>query len=70
MDSGLRDYQQDMLVRLERAWHRHRSVLVQMPTGTGKTRLMAEVVRSSGDSVLVVAHRRELIAQIREALSS
>ena len=70
MDSGLRDYQQDMLVRLERAWHRHRSVLVQMPTGTGKTRLMAEVVRSSGGNVLVVAHRRELIAQIREALSS
>ena len=70
MDSGLRDYQQEMLVRLHRAWEHHRSVLVQMPTGTGKTRLMAEVVRESVSSVLVVAHRRELIAQIRETLSS
>lgn len=79
--SGLRDYQQDMLCRLEKSWKRHRSVMVQMPTGTGKTHLMAAVIRdvlASGPSlqghrrachgVLVVAHRRELIGQISQTL--
>jgi hypothetical protein len=28
----LRDYQVDMLERLEKAWKRNRSVMVQMPT--------------------------------------
>ena len=45
----LRDYQVEMLERLRQAWSgnentRQQSVMVQMPTGTGKTYLMAEVV--------------------------
>lgn len=46
MKEVLRDYQQDMLSRLEKAWKRYRSVMVQMPTGTGKTHLMAEVIKN------------------------
>ncbi len=66
----LRDYQQEMLVRLNRVWRKHRSVMVQMPTGTGKTVLLAEVIRASGCGVvLVVAHRRELIEQISRTLA-
>lgn len=71
----LRDYQIQMLERLERAWTGRRSVLVQMPTGTGKTVLMAEAIRretsrtSQSGSVLVVAHRRELIDQIRQTIA-
>ena len=47
----LRDYQVEMLERLRQAWSgnentRQQSVMVQMPTGTGKTYLMAEVVKS------------------------
>jgi len=42
----LRNYQQEMLDRLEEAWKTCRSVMMQMPTGTGKMVLMAEVVRS------------------------
>ena len=49
--------------------------MVQMPTGTGKTVLMSEVMRSErlkvkGEkcSVLVVAHRRELIEQIQNQI--
>ena len=64
----LRDYQLEMVSRLERAWTRHRSVLVQMPTGTGKTVLMAEVIRGIGSRVLIVAHRRELIEQIKRTV--
>ena len=41
----LRDYQVDMLERLEKAWKRNRNVMVQMPTGTGKTHLMAAAIR-------------------------
>ena len=77
---GLRDYQREMLGRIQEAWGRYRSVMVQMPTGTGKTVLLAEVIRQemrneecgmrNGNSfgILIVAHRRELIEQIRETL--
>ena len=64
----LRDYQKEMLSRLCDAWERHRSVMVQMPTGTGKTVLLAEVLRCMDGEVLVVAHRRELLAQITATL--
>ncbi len=60
----LRDYQIEMLGRIVEALAGHRSVMVQMPTGTGKTVLLAEVVKHF-QRVLVVAHRRELIAQIK-----
>ena len=69
----LRGYQQEMLDRLYVAWNRYRSVMVQMPTGTGKTVLMGEVIRrkmaevrrKKSDGILIVAHRRELLDQIR-----
>ena len=68
----LRNYQQEMIDRLQEAWTRYRSVMVQMPTGTGKTLLMAEVIRSeeffAQHSVLIVAHRRELLDQIRRTV--
>ena len=40
------DYQEDMKERIEKAFESHLSVMVQMPTGTGKTILLAEVVKS------------------------
>lgn len=69
----LRDYQIDMKARLVEAWKAHRSVMVQMPTGTGKTHLLASVVSdfvSSGGRGIVwlIAHRRELVSQIEETL--
>ena len=42
----LYDYQLDMLRRIEDAFGTHQSVMVQMPTGTGKTVLLAEQVKS------------------------
>ena len=67
----LRDYQQEMLERIHRAWKNQRSVMVQMPTGTGKTHLMAAVIRERlAEGVLVVAHRRELIEQIQQTLQA
>ena len=67
------DYQEDMKERIEKALCLHRSVMAQMPTGTGKTILLASVVESflrehSNCHVWIVAHRRELVSQIRETI--
>ena len=67
------DYQEDMKSRIEKALRLHRSVMAQMPTGTGKTVLLASVVESflrehSNCHVWIVAHRRELVSQIRETI--
>ena len=39
------DYQREMSERIEVAFRSCQSVMVQMPTGTGKTILLAEVVK-------------------------
>ena len=67
------DYQEDMKARIEKALCLHRSVMAQMPTGTGKTVLLASVVEAflrehPDSSVWIVAHRRELVSQIRETI--
>ncbi|MGO5121896.1 DEAD/DEAH box helicase [Prevotella sp. Sow4_E9_plate] len=67
------DYQEDMKERIEKALRLHQSVMAQMPTGTGKTVLLASVVESflrehSNCHVWIVAHRRELVSQIRETI--
>ena len=72
-DIKLFDYQEDMKERIEKALRLHRSVMAQMPTGTGKTVLLASVVESflrehSNCNVWIVAHRRELVSQIRETI--
>ena len=66
----LRDYQTDICSRVSDAFDKHRSVMVQMPTGTGKTMVLAELVKrlmmkDEGIRILIVAHRRELIEQIK-----
>jgi len=61
----LRDYQQEIVTRVHREWNRHRSVMVQMPTGTGKTHVLASIVSAFSGSILIVAHRMELVMQIK-----
>ena len=68
------DYQEDMKERIEKALRLHQSVMAQMPTGTGKTVLLASVVESflrehSNCHVWIVAHRRELVSQIKDTLN-
>ena len=69
----LRDYQIDICSRVSEAFENHRSVMVQMPTGTGKTIVLAELVKQlmmkdEGVRILIVAHRRELIEQIKATI--
>lgn len=69
MSPELRDYQAAALriigARLEAGTLRGYFTL---PTGTGKTRILAELAALESGRVLVVAHRLELIAQLREAM--
>lgn len=78
IDDGLRDYQKNGKHNIYQAWESCRTVLFQMPTGTGKTRLFSSIIRDTQrqaqeehcrKGVLVLAHRTELIEQIDQTLS-
>ena len=64
----LYDYQLDMKRRVDETFGSHRSVMVQMPTGTGKTCVLVACVRAwlsqNEGTVWIVVHRRELVEQI------
>ena len=67
------DYQENMKSRIDKALCLHRSVMAQMPTGTGKTYLLTAVIDSfvranPKAKVWIVAHRRELVSQIDETV--
>ena len=67
------DYQEDMVNRVQEAFKHHDAVMVQMPTGTGKTMVLANIVFSflekSNNPIWIVAHRRELVEQIKGTLN-
>ena len=73
-DIQLFDYQEDMVNRVQEAFKHHDAVMVQMPTGTGKTMVLANIVFSflekSNNPIWIVAHRRELVSQIKETFFS
>ncbi len=78
IDEGLRDYQKLGKHNIYQAWESCNTVLYQMPTGTGKTRLFSSLIKDTQrlaqsectrTGVLVLAHRTELIDQIDETLS-
>lgn len=72
--TGLRSYQYQGIEAIFNAWRNNtRSVLFQMPTGTGKTVVFSEIVRKGHErnrKILVVAHRKELIYHIIQKLQT
>lgn len=68
----IRPYQKEGIDKIFAAWSAGtQSVLFQMPTGTGKTVLFAEIVRrgfKKERKILIVVHRKELVEQIAESL--
>ena len=78
----LRDYQQRAVDSVLAAWKDHRSCVVVLPTGCGKTVVFAEVIRrriaaeSKSEveveqrSAIILAHREELIRQAADKVSS
>ena len=76
-DKTLLDYQQENKQNIYDAWSLSNSVMLQMPTGTGKTRLFVSIIKDifhySRDKkmalkILIMVHRTELIEQIGKTL--
>ena len=76
-DDTLRPYQQKAKKEIFGSWDKVDSVMFQMPTGTGKTRLFTSIIhdinkfsiqRREAVKILIIAHRTELIDQIDESL--
>lgn len=67
----LRPYQTQAILDLRQAMKRERRVVLQAPTGSGKTVLTAHMIRASRDkgmSSWFLVHRKELLDQTSEAL--
>lgn len=76
-DKTLRDYQIEGKAKIYQMWTQMRSIIYQMPTGTGKTKLFVSIARDLFDwgaqrktavKILFLAHRIELLDQISENL--
>lgn len=68
----LRPYQELSIRNVGEAWSIHRSALLVLATGCGKTFTAASILLDRVDAgrILWVAHRRELITQARDAIES
>jgi len=70
----LRDYQQALIRSVYEKWDKgDRKLLMQLPTGGGKTVILAAIARNffqRQEPILVIAHTEELIFQLRDALES
>ena len=71
-DMILRPYQHDIIAAFDAEIERGiRRVILVAPTGSGKTIILADIVRKlarSNKRVMVLAHRREIIAQTGDKL--
>lgn len=76
-NNDLRNYQISAKEDIYKAWGTFRSVMFQMPTGTGKTRMFSSIIKDLHDygaklrepvKILILAHREELISQISESI--
>lgn len=72
--TNLRPYQISAIDSIYKAWDQCNRVLLQMPTGLGKTTVFSEIVkefvnqRHPNKRVLVLVHRIELLDQVRDRL--
>lgn len=64
----LRDYQQQLIHDINASWTHNDRVVAVLPTGGGKTVVLSEVVKSVRGPACVIAHRREIVSQLSEAL--
>lgn len=76
-NDNLREHQVKAKCKIFDAWNKYDAVMLQMPTGTGKTYLFTSIVndllasykeRHQDIHILIVAHRMELLDQISATL--
>jgi len=70
----LRDYQNKAVENVLEAFKTSNSVLLQMPTGTGKTEVFSQLIKDTlrnqpGRRIIVFVHRIELVNQIKDRLN-
>lgn len=68
---NLRPYQIAAVDAVLRQWQDHRSTLLVLPTGTGKTIVFSRIIErcvEAGYNVLILAHREELLNQAADKL--
>lgn len=80
-DPTLRNYQQHIKMKIYALWKDKKAIMLQMPTGTGKTKLFVSIindimnfmnkhnVRVDNITMLILAHRKELISQIIDEIN-
>ena len=71
MKQQLRDYQLKAVQDIRAAVAAHKNVLFSLPTGGGKTTIIADIVEKAlakGTRVLILVHRLELCEQVRARL--
>ncbi|MBW6534223.1 MAG: DEAD/DEAH box helicase [Mariniphaga sp.] len=77
LNKDLRHYQITAKEDIYKAFKIFRSVMFQMPTGTGKTRMFSSIIKDLHEygkkrrkpiKILILAHREELISQISESI--
>ena len=66
--SILHNFQSKAVADVFNAFKRHKSVMLQMPTGTGKTHVFCEIIKKVDKKTLVLVHTRELVLQIQQRL--
>lgn len=64
----LRDYQTEAVNAIEEQFKSHRSTMVVMATGLGKTQVFCEIAKRCTGRVLILAHRAELVDQAKHRI--
>lgn len=77
-NTKLRPYQVEMKQKVFKEWQNgNKSVMMQMPTGTGKTMLFASIIKDLWNhfydnpplkKFLIIVHRKELVEQVQKTL--
>lgn len=69
--SILRKYQQRDFDNIVKSWELENNILYQLPTGGGKSVLIEHLILNyNKEKILVLAHKRELVFQMKERLES
>lgn len=67
--SQLRPYQAVDKYEIIKAWEEYRSILYQLPTGGGKSIVLTSIIQDyKQEQIIVFAHKRKLLFQLRDHL--
>lgn len=67
----LRPFQKDLKAGLYDSWNQGaRNTMLVLPTGGGKTVIMSDVAKDQSEPTVAIAHRKELVGQISNALAN